>query len=365
MTIPDFVVVTDIPSPYQVEFFDEMHRSGLNLGIIYVRHRDASRQWSDMELGHPHAFIDGTAEELKRCHRWIREGRLTVISGYAHPLQRQWMKYRETERKPWCFWGERLGSRGVVSNCILARYYRRILLSMLYKSNCSIWGIGVRAINIYKKGFGQNRIYFNVPYFSGLSRFYQEKCPSQKIQKRFLFSGRLVKSKGLMELAESFILLTHNHPDVTLTIMGDGPLRNWLEKKFETVSTQVEFTGFVQWDRLPEHYKAADIVCVPSYYDGWGMFVPEAMAAGCPVITTTATGAAHDLIENGVNGWMIPPANVDRLTAALEEAISLDPETYRLMRQRAMQSAQTVDISRGVDVFAEAAEESMRLYSKL
>jgi glycosyltransferase involved in cell wall biosynthesis len=362
MTIPDFVVVTDIPSPHQVEFFDEMHRSGLNLGIIYVRHRDPLRRWSDTELGHPHAFIDGTAEELKRCHRWIREGRLTVISGYAHPLQRQWMKYRETERKPWCFWGERPGVR---SRSWIGKFYRRLLLRVLSKSRAPVWGIGQWGIEGYRDEFGSERPYFNVPYFSNLARFKTRPNDRECVPRTILFSGQLIDRKGILELASCFVALVRKYPDLRLRILGQGPLRERIAALLRTVAGQVDLIGFRDWSELPGFYHSSDIVCVPSKYDGWGMFVPEAMAAGCPVITTTATGAAHDLIENGVNGWMIPPANVDRLTAALEEAISLDSETYRLMRQRAMQSAQTVDISRGVDVFAEAAEESVRLYSKL
>ncbi|QXP88110.1 glycosyltransferase family 4 protein [Methylococcus capsulatus] len=362
MTIPDFVVVTDIPSPHQVEFFDEMHRSGLNIGIIYVRHRDPLRRWSDAELGHPHAFIDGTAEELKRCHRWIREGRLTVISGYAHPLQRQWMKYRETERKPWCFWGERPGVR---SRSWIGKYYRRMRLQILLKSKAPIWGIGQWGIEGYRNEFGSERPYFNVPYFSNLTRFKTRPNDREYFPKTILFSGQLIDRKGIIELASSFVAVARKYPDIRLRVLGEGPLRERVTTLLRTVTPQVDLIGFRDWSELPGFYHSSDIVCVPSKYDGWGMFVPEAMAAGCPVITTTVTGAAVDLIENGVNGWMIPPANVDRLTAALEEAISLDSETYRLMRQRAMQSAQTVDISRGVDVFAEAAEESVRLYSKL
>ena len=75
------------------------------------------------------------------------------------------------------------------------------------------------------------------------------------------------------------------------------------------VSERVEFTGFKDWDELPELYASADVLCVPSRYDGWGLVVPEGLASGLPVIATDRMGAALEVYSNGVNGWLIPASD--------------------------------------------------------
>src|ERR1700751_4608744 len=67
----------------------------------------------------------------------------------------------------------------------------------------------------------------------------------------------------------------------------------------------VGFVGFRDWDELPREYAAANMLCVPSRYDGWGLVVPEGLAAGLPVIATDRMGAALEFVESGRNGWLI------------------------------------------------------------
>ncbi len=72
------------------------------------------------------------------------------------------------------------------------------------------------------------------------------------------------------------------------------------------MSERVEFAGFKDWNELPGEYASADVLCVPSRYDGWGLVVPEGLASGLPVIATDRMGAALEFVETGRNGWLIP-----------------------------------------------------------
>ena len=89
-------------------------------------------------------------------------------------------------------------------------------------------------------------------------------------------------------------------------IVGDGELRESLAQTLRPVSERVEFVGFKDWHELPGEYARADVLCVPSRYDGWGLVVPEGLASGLPVIATDRMGAALEFVENGRNGWLIP-----------------------------------------------------------
>jgi glycosyltransferase involved in cell wall biosynthesis len=87
----------------------------------------------------------------------------------------------------------------------------------------------------------------------------------------------------------------------------------------------VRFAGWVPRDDLPPLYAAADIFVLPSRSDQWGMVLNEAATAGLPLVATEAPGAAHDLIDNGVNGFRVPIGDAKQLHDALRRLVD-DPE---------------------------------------
>lgn len=92
-----------------------------------------------------------------------------------------------------------------------------------------------------------------------------------------------------------------------------------LEAMPREVRAQVEMGGFVEPEKLPAEFAAADVFVLPSRHDGWGVVVPQAMAAGLPVISTPATRAAAELVTSGRHGLLVPACDVP----ALAEAMSL------------------------------------------
>ena len=132
-----------------------------------------------------------------------------------------------------------------------------------------------------------------------------------------LFVGRLVESKGVQYLLEAFAKLVAERDDVALICVGDGPLRDRLQSlcKALHVEQHVHFTGPVDLDikrnkHLVPYYLWSDVCVVPSIFlrgmpDPWVLVVNEAMGCGKAVIATSAVGAAHAMIKNGVNGFIV------------------------------------------------------------
>ncbi len=127
---------------------------------------------------------------------------------------------------------------------------------------------------------------------------------------------------------------------------------------------RVQFEGFKDWDDLPSFYSASDILCAPSRYDGWGLIVPEGLAAGMPVIATDSMGAAHELIAHGRNGWRIPADNVEALSRALREAIEMPEAQLQKMKDAARSSVARHSLRQGADRFAEAVFASLGALSE-
>ena len=309
------LVLTDCPSPYQVELFNEIEAQGnCSLEVAYLRGHDPARQWQSSEIHH--ASMELSNGGMTHARESARHADLVVFNYYLHANAEHLIRERSTEGGPWCFWGERPGFHQPLW---VGRLVRKWKLAPLHASPAPIWGIGAFAIAGYRKEFGERRDYFNLPYFSDLKRF--ETCRQEQERERvFLFSGSLIARKGVDLLASAFVRLAREVGGVKLRIVGDGELRESVMQKLAPVKERVEFVGFRDWNELPREYAAADVLCVPSRYDGWGLVVPEGLAAGLPVIATDRMGAALEFLRTGENGWLIPAGDEEALLRALREA---------------------------------------------
>jgi glycosyltransferase involved in cell wall biosynthesis len=353
----DLVVVATTPSPYQAELFDEVGSSGeFRPRVIYMVRQHADRMWEPPVLHHEHLFwCDGPAIQAS-ARQAVAEADLVVFAWYAQAAARSLMRQRAQSGRPWVYWGERPGFRGWKW---LGRMRRRIQLAPLLQCTAPIWGMGEWAVRGWRQEFGCERSYHNVPYYSDLSRFAPPAKPPSRSIRRFLFSGGLIPRKGADLLADSFADLARSRPNVRLDIVGAGRLESLLRQKLASCSSQVRFLGFRQWADLPACYHEADVLVAPSRYDGWGLIVPEGLAAGLPVIATDQMGAAHDLICSGVNGWMVPAGDLQALSSALAEAADLPQARLTTMSDAARSSVAEHTLADGAHVFSQAARAAL------
>jgi glycosyltransferase involved in cell wall biosynthesis len=151
---------------------------------------------------------------------------------------------------------------------------------------------------------------------------------------RLLFVGRLVERKGAHHLIDAIALL-RNDLDIRASIVGEGPLREALEARAREagISDVVEFTGFVDADRLAHEYATCDVFVLPAAPDakgdveGLGVVLIEALAHGRPAVAS-AVGGIVDIVRDGETGLLVPPGDPDALAAALSR-LARDPELSR------------------------------------
>lgn len=120
----------------------------------------------------------------------------------------------------------------------------------------------------------------------------------------FLFAGKLEEKKQPGMLAEAFFkaAAVNTH----LIIAGNGAIEQKLKAQY-AAHPQMHFMDFQNQSAMPGLYAACNVFVLPSKGPGetWGLAINEAMAAGKPVITTDACGAAFDLITDNVTGFVI------------------------------------------------------------
>lgn len=163
---------------------------------------------------------------------------------------------------------------------------------------------------------------------------------------RFLFVGRLIERKGLEVLLEAFRRLDGGE----LWIGGDGPLRD-LVARAAAADARIRDIGHVDGQALTDLYSSADALVVPSLYEPWGLVVHEGLAHGLPVITTDQVGAAEDLVDPGVNGYVVPAGDAQATADAMEAVARWTADERDRAVERSAETLATCSLDRGVDGF--------------
>ncbi len=151
--------------------------------------------------------------------------------------------------------------------------------------------------------------------------------------------ARFVSQKNHPMLLEAFAAVRRRRPSARLILAGAGPLETSLKAR----ASALGLDGAVEW--VP-HHEAIDAVyarigtfVLPSWYEGWGRVIPEAMACGIPVVMTDV-GCARELPRNGVEGYIVPVGDADLLAKAMLEIC--EPGRHALMAAAARRRAETM-----------------------
>jgi len=158
-------------------------------------------------------------------------------------------------------------------------------------------------------------------------------------------AGRLQRAKGYLEFLEMAYNLSRRYPRVRFLLLGEATrgeeeeARDILSRIDELkLGDRVIVAGFRQ--DVPQVLSAMDIFVFPSHAEAFGLVLLEAMAVGLPVVSSNCDGVL-DIVEDGINGYLVPPKDVKRLTEATERLILKEKRRRQLgqaARQRVEQS---------------------------
>ncbi len=142
-----------------------------------------------------------------------------------------------------------------------------------------------------------------------------------------LFAGRLAPQKGVDALVAALDLLQHVRPELGTLIVGDGPLRHQLESTAHAfrLDARVRFLG--HREDVPRLLAAADLLVLPSLYEGLPNVVLEAMRFRKPVVATAAPGTT-EVVEHGLTGLLVPVGDHPALAQAIRTVVE-DPALAR------------------------------------
>lgn len=186
-----------------------------------------------------------------------------------------------------------------------------------------------------------------------------------------LFVGRIERLKGIDTLLKAMAIVVRDFPnwqeEICVCIVGGDVSEDsaTVDKEMERlkdlraelgIADLVTFLGAQAQDALPDHYSAADVVVMPSYYESFGMVALEAMACGTPVIASQVGGLSFT-VQDGVTGFLVP----DRDPPALAEKITLLLKDQALRNKLGAQGIQWAQ----QHSWAKIADQIISLYSEL
>jgi glycosyltransferase involved in cell wall biosynthesis len=135
--------------------------------------------------------------------------------------------------------------------------------------------------------------------------------------------GRLAEQKGQLVLIDAVARLSGRGVPFELVLAGDGPMRPLIEKAVRAhgLEGRVRITGWLSNDAVRRHLLDARLMALPSFAEGLPVVLMEALALGRPVVTTTVAGIP-ELVRAGVNGWLVPAGDPERLADALAAGLT-------------------------------------------
>lgn len=330
--------LTNYAAPYRVHFFDALGKC-MDVTVLFsdpvetVTHR--SQDWFEKGEG---GF---RSVQLKSSNISMNDENLCldvlswlnkpydaiVISGYASPTAMLAIAYLKLRRIP--FYME------IDGGLIRQESQAKLMLKKLLVGSASRWISTGRYPTEFLVHYGAKRDRISEYPFSSLFEkdIAQEVTPKEEkealrqslgiAEKKMVLSiGQFIHRKAFDVLLRSAVSLDE---DTGIYIIGGEPTEAYKRLCQELGLKNVHFLSFMKKEKLVQYYRAADLFALPTREDIWGLVINEAMAYGLPVVTTDKCVAGLELVEDGVNGYIIPTEDSEILADRIQKVLQADP----------------------------------------
>lgn len=342
--LPRVIYWNNIPAPYMVERFNALaDRGTIDLEVWFSERTVPDRSWriDETQWRFRHRYLPriafggrGVALATRLLRRpkpdllVLQYGALEYILGWTFALLRGWRT---------AFWVE-----VTLDSSVRRRPHREWLKRQMFSRVDGILTAGADGVAFarrYRAAEGRIHLVRHVVD----AAFYSVSAKGARrgrndLRRRlgvegtlFLYVGRLWEPKGIFELVEAYARVRAAGLSASLAIVGDGRDESRLRSAIERRGlTGITFAGFIQREDLPTWYATSDVLVFPTRGDTYGMVVDEAMAAGLPVISTTAAGEIRSRVIEGETGWLVCAQDPEALAKAMASAAEDPAEARRL-----------------------------------
>ena len=347
--------ITNIPSPYRVDFFNVFGKS-CNLTVVFEKGASDERDstWQNYSFSNFQGIIlagKSIKTDAAICPSIIKILKQEkfdhiVLTNISSPTGIMAVMYMQMHQI--AYWIE--GDGGFINvDKGMKNRLKLLLKSHIFKGAKGCFSTGVSHDNYYVYcGVDRNKIY-RYPFSSISETVYEnalctcdvestiqesdeinqrirvrqvakEKLGISNDTKVVLFVGQMIHRKGIDVLLMCAEQICMKHGDVLFVLVGGNCPKELIDQK-ERLGNNVIFVPFVIPDELKSYYRAADVFCLPTREDIWGLVINEAMTYELPIITTDRCGAGVELVKDGINGFIVPSDDIGMMIKRLESII--------------------------------------------
>ena len=320
----------DFPSPYRVEVFKGLAKE-YDMLVVFDKMSDQNRNaaWFCKNTGLNSISL------LEEAGRMQFEKELKQIKKYDLVLAYDYHIKNAIRLEIDCIKNKVPYIMNLDGAFIRKNFIKNIIKRYLVTHAAGYFASGNHAAEYFKYfGADENKIYYHPftslhadevlkePLSETEKTRYKKKLGVDK-SKMVLTNGQFIHRKGFDVLLEAWN--KELDESCSLVIVGGGEEENQYRQYIADHNLEnVQLVGFKQKEEIFEYYKAADLFVLPTREDIWGLVINEAMACGLPVISTNMCLGAVELIENGINGYIVPVNNSNELTEAMKKLLCVD-----------------------------------------
>lgn len=302
------VFITNIPAPYR-EKVHEIVSEKLEYTVIYCSRIESNRKWK-FKLGvydkvflssFKLSFNNKTVYLFSDIIRQLRliDPSVVILGGLSLPMFLAFVWAKLHRRKVVSF------SDATIKSEMHLSLVKKILRKVVYKNVDAHIGASLKTKSLFenyseKIPFFQSHLCAdNVNY---LKYYSSPECRDFDL----ILCGQFIPLKMFDFSIEVIKELKKLKPDLSVKLVGDGPLRDQILSALEDLNVEYRYQGFVSPAYLAPEYASARVLLFPTIRDAWGVVVNEAFAAGTVVVTCDEAGAANELVLDNVNGRVLP-----------------------------------------------------------
>lgn len=357
------VIVTNIPTPYRIPLFNEVHSQllarNIAFKVVFAALTYPRRKWKiDMaECTFPWKVLDSAKLPLRNPEKAVftyrgigrelphQQPSISIVSGFSLATVRLWLRAKLL-RQPYLIWSGAIAIPGREQSA-LRRVHRRLLVTgasggIVYGSRARDYlaSLGMPpdsiqvAINTVDTGF----------YAEETKRLRSLSPAAPPTTKTLLCLGHLTHGKRIDLVLHALARISRQRRDFELLLVGSGPAEPTLRQTAADLGLldAVRFEGFVQREQIPSYLAKTSCLLFPSEYDIWGLVLNEAMAAGVLCLASNKAGATADLVMDGKTGFALDfedtSAVAERLAWVLDQpqaAATIAAQAQHFIREQA------------------------------
>jgi len=329
-------VVSPEPTPYRAPLFDRIARH-VDLTVIYAAHTVAGREWN-VPLQHRAVFLRGV--RVPGVRRLLRHD-YPVTPGVVRALRKSqpevvvvsgWSTFASQAAVAWCRarhipYVLHVESHDLDPRPAWRQHVKDSVATPVIRGAASVLAVGSAARDsALARGARDVRVFANT-----------------------------IDVERWIERADRLTPAAHEGV-VVLSVGRDVP-----EKAFDVLrdaagraGTNVAIAmGGLDEEELAQRYVDADVFALLSRHEPWGVVVNEAAASGLPLVLSDRVGAAHDLLRDGENGFIVPAEDVAAAASALR-TLAADPDLRRRMGERSRELVRAWNYDASVEAFLAA-----------